>query len=104
MFKLKKALCGLKQAPRDWYIRINSCLINNGFSRSNNETTLYVKPDQGKMLMVCLYVYDMIYTGNLMFEYFMTVMKKEFEMTDLGLMKCFLGLEVTQTDQGIFIC
>ena len=31
-------------------------------------------------------------------------MKNEFEMTDLGLMKYFLGLEVTQTDQGIFIC
>ena len=32
--------------------------------------------------MVCLYVDDMIYTGNLMLEDFRTVMKKEFEMTD----------------------
>ena len=45
----------------------------------------------------------MIYTGNLMLEDFKTVMKKEFEMTDLELMKYFLGLEVTQTDKGIFI-
>ena len=52
--------------------------------------------------MVCLYVDDMIYTGNLMLEDFRT-MKKEFEMTDLGMMKYFLGLEVTQTDKGIFI-
>ena len=55
------------------------------------------------MLIVCLYVDDMIYTGNLMLEDFRTVMKKKFEMTDLGLMKYFLGLEVTQTDKGIFI-
>ena len=54
--------------------------------------------------MVCLYVDDMIYTGNLMLEDFRTVMKKEFEMTDLGLMKYFLDLEVTQTNKGIFIC
>ena len=56
------------------------------------------------MLIVCLYVDDMIYTRNLMLEKFRTFMKKEFEMTDLGLMKYFLGLEVTQIDQGIFIC
>ena len=47
--------------------------------------------------------YDMIYTGNFILEYFTTVMKKEFEMTDLSVMKYFLGLEVTQIDQGIFI-
>ena len=74
---------GIKQAPRAWYNRIDSYLINNGFSRSNNEPTLYVKTKQGKMLMVCLYVDDIIYTGNLMHEYFKTIMKNEFEMTDL---------------------
>ena len=39
-----------------------------------------------------------------MLKHFRTVMKKEFEMTNLGLMKYFVGLEVTQTDKGIFIC
>ena len=56
------------------------------------------------MLIICLYVDDMIYIGNLMLEEFRTVMKNEFEMSDLGVMKYFLGLEVTQTDQGILIC
>ena len=54
--------------------------------------------------MVCLYVDDMIYIGNLMLEDLKTDMKNEFEMTNLGLMKYFLGMEVTQTTQGIFIC
>ena len=53
--------------------------------------------------MVCTYFDDMICTSNLMLEYFRKVMKNEFEMTDIGLMKYFLGLEVTQTDKGIFI-
>ena len=56
------------------------------------------------MLIACLYVDGMIYTSNLMLEEFRTVMKNEFEMTDQGMMKYFLGLEVTQNDQGIFIC
>ena len=76
VYKMEKAFYGLKQAPRAWYSRIDSYLINNGFNRSNNEPTLYVKTEQGKILMVCLYVDDMICTGNLMLEDFRTVMKK----------------------------
>ena len=56
------------------------------------------------MLIVSLYVDDKVYTANLMLEEFSIVIKKEFEMTNLGLMKYFLGLEVTQTNKGIFIC
>jgi len=99
VYKLKKALYGLKQAPRAWYSRIDSYLIKNGFNRSENEPTLYVKTDPpGNILLVCIYVDDMIYTGNLMLEEFKTVMQKEFEMTDMGLMRYFLGLEVDQSE------
>ena len=56
------------------------------------------------MLIVCCYVDDMIYIGKLIVEEFRTIMKNEFEMTSVGLMKYFLGLEVTQTDEGIFFC
>jgi hypothetical protein len=45
----------------------------------------------------------MIYTGNMMLDAFRSAMKNEFEMTDLGLMKHFLGIEVDQSDHGIFI-
>ena len=50
------------------------------------------KYQQGKMFIACIYVDDMIYTSHLMLEEFRIDMKKEFEMTDLGLMKYFLGL------------
>jgi hypothetical protein len=61
VYRLKKALYGLKQDPRAWYNRIDTYLIKSGFSRSQNEPTLYTKIDHhGKILIVCLYVDDMI--------------------------------------------
>ncbi|KAK8628127.1 hypothetical protein V6N13_063839 [Hibiscus sabdariffa] len=104
--KLKKALYGLKQAPRAWYKKIDSYLIEKGFERSKNEHTLYVK-NQGKndLLIVSLYVDDLLVTGNSsnMVLSFKEEMKKKFEMTDLGLMNYFLGMEVHQGENGIFI-
>jgi hypothetical protein len=55
-------------------------------------------------LIFCLYVDDLIFIGDLSIDDFKNAMKTEFEMTDLGLMKYFLGIEVDQSDDGIFIC
>ena len=105
VYKLNKALYGLKQAPRAWYKRIDSYMISNQFNRSNNEPTLYVKTNkEGQILIVCLYVDDLIFTRNLSIDMFKSEMMKEFEMTDLRLMRYFLGIEVIQCDKGIFIC
>ena len=104
VYKLKKALYGLKQAPRVWYSRIDAYLISNGFNRSGSEPTLYTQVNKhGEILILCLYVDDLIFTGNLSINDFKTTMKTEFEMTDLGLMKYFLGIEVKQSKKGIFI-
>ena len=93
-----------KQAPRAWYSRIDSYLISHGFCRSSSEPTLYTKTNQqGKILIVCLYVDDMIFTGDLSVYKFKTTMKQEFEMIDLGLMKQFLGIEVNHLKYEIFI-
>jgi hypothetical protein len=103
-YKLKKALYSLKQALRAWYSIIYHYLLKDGFSRNKNEPTLYIKVNQqGNILILCLYVDNMIYTGNMMLNAFRSAMKNEFEMTDLGLMTYFLGIEVEQFDHGIFI-
>ena len=103
--KLKKALYGLKQAQRAWYSRIDSYLLENGFEKCEGEPTLYIKEKDGKLLIVVLYVDDLIFTGNddYLVENFKTVMKDEFEMTDMGLLRYFLGIEVEQNEKGIFI-
>ena len=57
------------------------------------------------MILVALYVYDLIFSGNNdeMIEEFKSTMTREFEMTDLGLLKFFLSLEVKQRETSIFI-
>jgi hypothetical protein len=105
VYKLKKALYGLKQAPRAWYSKIESYFSQEKFEKCPHEHTLFVKQDGEKILIVSLYVDDLIYTGNDldMFENFKNSMKKKFAMTDLGKMRYFLGVEVSQGDHGIFI-
>ncbi|GKV49381.1 hypothetical protein SLEP1_g56135 [Rubroshorea leprosula] len=106
VYKLKKALYGLKQAPRAWYERINAHFCSHGFHKSPSEPTLYVQTKGGdEVLLVCLYVDDLIYTSNSSFLWkeIRRMMVNEFDMTDLGLMRYFLGLEVVQNGEGIFI-
>eukprot|EP00253_Pinus_taeda_P024140 PITA_24140 len=103
--KLKKTLYGLKQAPRTWYNRIDVYLIENGFDKCDGEPTLYINENDGKILIVFLYVDDLIFTSNdaSLIVDFKAVMKSEFEMTDLGFLRYFLGIEVGQSENGFFI-
>lgn len=107
VYRLLKALYGLKQAPRAWFRRIEKFFIREGFERSCSDNTLFIKKlEKNKILIVSLYVDDLIFTSNdmSMMEDFRNSMKNEFEMTDLGEMKYFLGVEVLQSSHGILIC
>ena len=65
VYRLKKALYGLKQAPRESYSKIDSYFLQNGFERSKNDPTLYLKMlGKNEFLIVCLYFDDMIYMGS----------------------------------------
>ncbi|OMO61385.1 Integrase, catalytic core [Corchorus capsularis] len=105
VYLLKKALYGLKQAPRAWYDRINTHLFQIGFCRSPHEPTLYVKQDGSKILIVSLYVDNLLVCGSdsSMVCSFKNEMEKVSEMTDLGEINYFLGMEISQSQNGIFI-
>eukprot|EP00253_Pinus_taeda_P014297 PITA_14297 len=105
VYQLRKALCELKQEPRAWYKRIDAYLLDNGFDKCDNEPTLYIKENDDKILIVVLYVDDLIFTGSddFLIADFKQIMKNEFEMTNLGLLRYVLGIEVKQTENGIFI-
>lgn len=93
--RLRKALYGLKQAPRAWNSKIDQYFSQSGFVRSPSEPSLYLKKvGTHDFLIVCLYVDDLIYTSTepRMVEAFKKDMMKEYEMTDLGSMKYFLGI------------
>lgn len=106
VYKLEKVLYGLKQAPRTWYGRIDDYLQNLGFVKSSSEATLYVKLASGDFIIVSIYVDDLLVTGanEKQIMEFKGEMLQMFEMTDLGLMSFFLGMEVKQDHERVFIC
>lgn len=107
VYKLRKALYGLKQAPRAWCNKIDLFFQGSGFTRSDNEPTLYLKKQgSAEFFVVCLYVDDIIQFGSSksLVDDFKSCMMRKFEMTDLGMWRYFLGLDVTQEENGIFIC
>src|SRR5579862_2258849 len=103
--KLRKALYGLKQAPRAWYSRLDTYLRKIGFGKGLVDSNLYVKTEQSKQLVVIVYVDDIIFGGNdeEMCRLFAKEMKTEFEMSMLGELSFFLGLQVQQLKHSIFI-
>lgn len=106
VLKLKKALYGLRQAPRAWYARIDAYLLQQGFVRSVNEHTLYKRLDEeNNVLLMSIYVDDIVYmsSSQRMVQVFKEEMQETFEMTDLGILNHFLGIEVRQSKAGIFI-
>ena len=105
VYRLRKALYGLKQAPRAWNSKIDGYLIHKGFTKSPSEPSLYIKTQGPNFLILCLYVDDLIYTGTdpRMIEEFKKAMMSEYEMTDLGAMKYFLGMQVKQSSGKIFL-
>lgn len=105
VFKLRKALYGLKQAPRAWYERLSGFLIKNGFKRGKLDTTLFIKTIDDDMLLVQIYVDDIIFgsTNENLCKEFSKIMQEEFEMSMMGELSFFLGLQIKQTKEGTFI-
>ena len=62
--RLKRALYGLKKAPRAWYTQIDSYFTRLGFTKSEADSNLYQIVVEGKLLIIFLYVDDLILTGD----------------------------------------
>ncbi|KAI3758325.1 hypothetical protein L6452_05885 [Arctium lappa] len=105
VYYLDKALYGLKQAPRAWYETLSTFLINNGFEKGTIDTTLFIKRYKNEMLLVQIYVDDIIFgsTNQKYCDKFSELMKSEFEMSLMGELTFFLGLQVKQISEGTFI-
>ncbi|XP_070028803.1 uncharacterized protein [Nicotiana sylvestris] len=98
VFKLDKALYGLKQAPRAWYERLSKFLLENGFIRGKIDNTLFLKKRGRNLLIVQVYMDDIIFgaTTDSLCEEFAKLMGSEFEMSMMGELNFFLGLQVKQ--------
>ena len=105
VYRLKKALYGLKLAPRACYSRLDNYLRQQGYKKGNNDSNLYFKEENDSLIIVEIYVDDIIFGSDddQISKQFAEYMKNEFEMSMLGEMKFFLGLQINQSDKGIFI-
>nr|GEX34281.1 retrovirus-related Pol polyprotein from transposon TNT 1-94 [Tanacetum cinerariifolium] len=104
-YKLKKALYGLKQAPKAWYDELSMFLLQNGFSKGIIDPTLFTRHFNDDILVVQVYLDDIIFglTDPRYATLFSDLMKSRFEMSMMGEMTFFLGLQVNQSPSGIFI-
>ncbi|WVZ80727.1 hypothetical protein U9M48_028183 [Paspalum notatum var. saurae] len=105
VFKLRKALCGLKQAPKAWYARLKSFLLKSGFVMGSVDKTLFLLSRGGDTLIVQIYVDDIIFGGSshALVSSFAEQMSREFEMSLMGELQFFLGLQIKQGTEGTFV-
>nr|GEY28937.1 retrovirus-related Pol polyprotein from transposon TNT 1-94 [Tanacetum cinerariifolium] len=105
VYRLKKALYGLKQAPRAWYDELSNFLVSKGFSKGSIDPTLFITKHTGDILLVQMYVDDIIFGSKnpKLPEQFEKLMHIKFEMSMMGELKFFLGIQIHQSPRGIFI-
>ncbi|GJR55610.1 retrovirus-related pol polyprotein from transposon TNT 1-94 [Tanacetum coccineum] len=105
VYKVEKGLYGLHQAPRAWYETLLTYLLDNGFQRGKIDKTLFIKRHKGDILLVQVYVDDIIFgsTKKELCNVFEKLMYEKFQMSSIGELTFFLGLQMKQKNNGIFI-
>nr|GEU50406.1 ribonuclease H-like domain, reverse transcriptase, RNA-dependent DNA polymerase [Tanacetum cinerariifolium] len=98
VYRLIKSLYGLRQAPRAWNIKLDNTLKSLGFKKCALEQAIYTKTSKDSTLLIGVYVDDLIITGTpkKKIDKFKAQMEEKSEMSDLGLLAYYLGIEVTE--------
>ncbi|GJT62596.1 retrovirus-related pol polyprotein from transposon TNT 1-94 [Tanacetum coccineum] len=98
------ALYGLKQAPKAWYDRLKAFLIKHEYSMGMIDNTLFTKKSKSHLIIVQIYVDDIIFgsTSQSLCDDFAKILHDEFEMSMMGELNFFLGLQIKQMEDGIF--
>ncbi|KAM1882020.1 hypothetical protein ACFX13_003569 [Malus domestica] len=102
---IMRSLYGLKQAPRAWFQCFSSHLEDLGFSPSQADTSLFIYLNGSIRIYLLIYVDDILVTGNDMSHIARLIadLGRRFAMKDLGLANYFLGMEIVQTSDGLFL-
>lgn len=104
--RLKKALYGLRQAPRQWYHKLVITLVSIGFKHSKAYYSMYSRVENEVITLVLIYVDDILISGNYQetIADLKTVLSSHFHLKDLGPVNYFLGLEIDRSNAGFFFC
>ncbi|GKB56113.1 putative ribonuclease H-like domain-containing protein [Tanacetum coccineum] len=105
VYKVVMALYRSHQALRAWYETLANYILGNGFKKGKIDQTLFIKKQKGDILLVHVYVDDTIFgsTNKALCTGFEKLMKDKFQMTSMGEPTFYLGLQVQQKEEGIFI-
>jgi hypothetical protein len=105
VYKLSKALYRLKQALRAWYGRLKTFLLKHGYVMESVDKTLFTLNRGTDFLLVQIYVDDIIFgdPSDTLVSRFQEMMESEFQMSTMGELTFFLGIQVKQTKQDIFV-
>nr|GEV07591.1 hypothetical protein [Tanacetum cinerariifolium] len=105
VYKVEKAMYGLHQAPRAWYGTLSKYLLTNSFQSGTIDQTLFIRKHRGDFILVQVYVDDIIFgSSNLQLcREFEALMHEKFQMSAMGELNFFLGLQVLQKKDGNFL-
>nr|GEV90812.1 hypothetical protein [Tanacetum cinerariifolium] len=105
VYKVEKAMYGLHQAPRAWYGTLSKYLLTNGFQRGTIYQTLFIGRQKGDFILVQVYVDDIIFRSSnpQRCREFEALMHEKFQMSAMGELNFFVGLQVLQKKDGIFL-
>ena len=105
VYKLRKSLYGLKQAQRAQYSKMDAFLMSHKFERCRSNYNVYMQKKEGSFLLIMLYVDDLFITSNSVtgLRSIKYALNKAFAMTNLGMLRQFIGLKVSQNTLGIML-
>ncbi|XP_039001337.1 uncharacterized mitochondrial protein AtMg00810-like [Hibiscus syriacus] len=103
--RLHKSLYGLKQASRKWNLKLTKALLEAGYMQSKYDYLMFTKQQGSDIVVLLIYVDDLLITGSSekLIAELKHILNKNFKMKDLGELKCFLGLEVLRSKEGIVL-
>nr|GFA74867.1 hypothetical protein [Tanacetum cinerariifolium] len=105
VYNVEKAMYGLHQAPRAWYSNLSKYLLKNGFQRGTIDQTLFIISQREDFILVQVYMDDIIFGSSnpQLCREFEALMHEKFQMSAMGELNFFLGLQVLQKKDGIFL-
>jgi hypothetical protein len=104
VYNLSKDLYEFKLAPRAWYARLKTFLLIHGYVMGSVDKTLFTLKHGNDFLLVQIYVDDIIFSGfsHCLVSSFQAMMENEFQMSMMGELTFFLGIQIKQAKKGTF--